>query len=264
MSLEMKLRMRTVSVGAGVALCFVLGVPAILEGAGEVGEVSEIDFDRDVRPILSDACYPCHRPDAKVRQAELRLDTKEGAFRLRDGRAVIVPGKSGESELARRVRTTDPADVMPPPKANRVLSPREKKLLVGWIDRGTPWKEHWAFRRPERPPLPSVRDAAWPRNAIDRFVLARLDKEGLTPSRQAAPETLVRRLTLDFTGLPPSPDEVEAFIADTAPGHVALARLGGQRPQHQHAIRPVHGRADRRGPAPGGDLRAAARHRLQP
>jgi hypothetical protein len=175
-----------------------------------------VHFSRDVLPILSDNCFQCHGPDAKARKAKLRLDTQDGA--LRKDRPVIVAGKSADSELIHRVSSTDADEVMPPPKSNRKLTATQIETLKRWIDEGAKWGRHWAFDPPRRPTLPAVRDNRWPRNGIDRFILARLEAEGLTPSAEAPKETLLRRVTLDLTGLPPTPAEVDAFLADAAPG----------------------------------------------
>lgn len=172
---------------------------------------SAVDFSRDILPILSDKCFHCHGPDEKARQAGLRLDTKEGAFRQRKGRAIIHPGKSAASELIRRITTTDPDETMPPADANRKLTPRQIELLRQWVDEGATWGKHWAFVPPVRPPLPTVKQAEWPRNEIDRFILSRLEKEGLKPSAQATGEAWLRRVSLDLTGLPPTLAELDDF-----------------------------------------------------
>jgi hypothetical protein len=174
-----------------------------------------VDFSRDVLPILSDNCFQCHGPDAKARKAGLRLDSEQGA--LRKANAVIAPGKSAASELIRRITSTDPDEKMPPPRSNHKLTPRQIELLRRWIDEGARWGRHWAFQKPRRPALPAVTDRRWPINSIDFFVLARLEAEGLRPSPEASREALIRRLTLDLTGLPPTPQEVDAFVADAAP-----------------------------------------------
>src|SRR5947208_2337628 len=176
-----------------------------------------VDFNRDVLPILSNHCFQCHGPDEAARKAKLRLDTKDGAFRVKDGVTVIVPGKSADSELYHRVSSHDETEVMPPPKVNKKLTAQQIDTLKRWIDQGATWARHWAFEPPQRPKLPTVKDAAWPKNAIDYFVLQRLEKEGLSPSPQASPEILLRRVTLDLTGLPPTPEEVDAFLADQSP-----------------------------------------------
>jgi hypothetical protein len=176
-----------------------------------------IDFSHDIQPILSDNCYHCHGPDEKDRKAKLRLDTKEGAYRNVDGKAVIAPGKSAQSELIRRITTKDEDDLMPPPKSNRKLTPQQIDLLRRWVDQGAPWGQHWAFETPRRPEPPPAKDKKWTRNPVDQFILARLDKEGLKPSPEAPRETLIRRVTLDLTGLPPTLAEVDAFLADKSP-----------------------------------------------
>src|SRR5947208_1774096 len=142
-----------------------------------VGRLSaqEPNFSRDVLPILSNHCFQCHGPDAKARKAELRLDTADGA--LRADEPVIVPGKSSDSELVRRIAHGDTKKRMPPPQANKPLSAAQIDILKRWIDAGAKWGRHWAFEPPRRPPLPAVRNAAWVRNPIDHFVLARLEAE---------------------------------------------------------------------------------------
>ncbi|GDY23197.1 chromosome segregation protein [Verrucomicrobiota bacterium] len=176
-----------------------------------------VDFNRDIRPVLSDNCYHCHGPDVKARKADLRLDTREGAFRIKNGKTVILPGKASQSDLYRRLVATDPDDLMPPPKSHRKLTPEQIDLVRRWIDEGANWSQHWAFISSVRPALPKIKNTAWPRNAIDHFVLAELEKQGLSPAPAAAKETLLRRVTLDLTGLPPTPAEVDAFLADAAP-----------------------------------------------
>jgi Protein of unknown function (DUF1553)/Protein of unknown function (DUF1549)/Concanavalin A-like lectin/glucanases superfamily/Planctomycete cytochrome C len=178
---------------------------------------AEVDYTRDIQPILSDTCYHCHGPDESKREAKLRLDTREGAFRLRKGKAVIVPGDSGKSELVRRITTDDPDDHMPPPDSNRKLTPRQIDLIKQWIDQGAKWEQHWAFVPPVRRPLPQTKLQGWARNGIDAFILARLEREGLKPSSEATREALIRRVTLDLTGLPPTPAEIDAFLGDPSP-----------------------------------------------
>jgi mono/diheme cytochrome c family protein len=168
-------------------------------------------FSRDILPILSDNCFRCHGPDARARKADLRLDTAEGA------RSVLTPGKSADSEIIRRVASTNRKEQMPPPKSNRKLTPAQIDLLRRWVDAGAKWGKHWALEKPERPQLPHVRAAGWPRNPIDAFMLARLEAEGLGPAPEAARETLIRRVSLDLTGLPPPLEEVEAFCKDASP-----------------------------------------------
>ena len=193
----------------GALLAFI--VPATVR-AGDAGTV---DFSRDVLPILSENCLLCHGPDTKTRKADLRLDVKESALRSKE--PVIVAGKSGESELIRRIESEDPEEVMPPPKAGHKLTDQQKETLKRWIDQGAKWGKHWAFEPPRRPELPHVKDQRWPRNPIDHFVLARLEAEGLHPSAEADRTTLIRRLSLDLIGLPPTPAEVDAFVTSSSP-----------------------------------------------
>ncbi|MGH7138961.1 MAG: DUF1549 domain-containing protein, partial [Pirellulales bacterium] len=190
---------------------------AVLVGAAEnVAAMRAIDFNREIRPILSNNCFKCHGPDAAERKAELRLDLREATLRpAESGMTPVVPGKPDESELVRRVFATDD-DQMPPADSNKRLTAAEKLLLKEWIASGAAWQEHWSFVAPRRPALPSVSRADWPRNPIDHFILARLDAEGLRPSPEADRRTLIRRLSLDLTGLPPSPDEVERFASDAS------------------------------------------------
>ncbi len=175
-----------------------------------------INFLRDVRPILSAKCFGCHGPDAAKRKGKLRLDTRDGAFQEREGRAVIVPRKPEASELYLKITAASADDRMPPAEAKKELSKDEVELLREWIAQGAPWQEHWAFQAPVRPEVPAVPGASGARNEIDRFILARLEKEGLKPSEEADRRTLARRVTLDLTGLPPTIEEVEAFAGDSS------------------------------------------------
>jgi hypothetical protein len=172
---------------------------------------NQVVFNRDILPILSENCFLCHGPDKTMRKAKLRLDVKEGAMR------VIVPGKGADSELIQRITATDPDEMMPPPKSNRKLTSAQKELLRRWIDQGAPWGKHWAYETFQRPQPPIVKNPSWCRNDIDRLVLARLEREGLKPAPEASRETLIRRVTLDLTGLPPTLKELDAFLADQAP-----------------------------------------------
>jgi len=174
-----------------------------------------VDFSRDVLPILSENCLLCHGPDADARKADLRLDLKDSA--LRHDEPVIVPGKSAESELIFRVTSDDETEVMPPPGEKRhPLTAEEIATLTRWIDQGAPWGTHWAFKTPRRPPFPALKNDAWVKNGIDRFILAKLDAEALAPSPEADRTTLIRRASLDLTGIPPTVAEVDAFLADTS------------------------------------------------
>ncbi len=181
------------------------------------GPPRTVEFNRDIRAILSDACYTCHGPAKSTRKADLRLDTEAGLFGDLGGYRAVVPGKAADSHLWQRVSSADPARRMPPPRSGRRLTPRQLDLLRRWIEQGAKWQNHWSFIPPRRPPLPAVQDAGWVRNPIDSFVLGRLEQEKLRPSPEAPRATLIRRMTLDLTGLPPTPAEVEAFEADRSP-----------------------------------------------
>ena len=176
-----------------------------------------IDFNRDIRPILSDKCFACHGPDEAQRQAGLRLDSREGAFADRGGYMVIIPGDSAASRLYHRISHQQEAVRMPPPHAERKLTRDEIDLIRLWIEQGAPWETHWAYRHPEGPEAPAIENSSWPRNAIDNFVLARLEAESLEPSLEADKVTLLRRATFDLTGLPPTPEQVDSFLDDDSP-----------------------------------------------
>jgi mono/diheme cytochrome c family protein len=176
------------------------------------------DFNRDIRPILSQNCFACHGPDEHDRRGGLRLDDREAALReLDSGDTAIVPGDPAASALVARIHHTDPDVVMPPPETNRVLSEAQKQLLEGWIASGAEYAPHWAYVPPIAHAVPAVEDGAWSRTWIDRFVFDRLTGQGLTPAAEADAVTLVRRLTFDLTGLPPEPEEVDAYLADDRP-----------------------------------------------
>ncbi|MFM7112345.1 MAG: DUF1549 domain-containing protein, partial [Planctomycetota bacterium] len=181
------------------------------------------DFAREVRPILARACFKCHGPDEGARKGKLRLD-ESALARLggRSGNPAIVPGKPGDSPLVARL-DAEGARRMPPRSSGLELSAKEKAILRDWVASGAEYQRHWAFVAPVKPALPPVRQADWCRNPIDRFVLARLEAAGLKPSREADRHTLIRRLSFDLTGLPPTPGESDAFVADERPD--AFARL---------------------------------------
>ncbi len=196
------------------ALTFIVATTAFVWRTPTASAQKPLDFNRDVRPILSDNCFTCHGPDEAARKARLRFDTKDGAF-AKTG--VIVAGKASESRLYKRIVSTNPDAVMPPPSTGHKLTPPQIETIKRWIDDGANWTEHWAFIAPKRPEVPNVKDSAWVRNPIDNFILARLEKEGLKPSPEADKTTLIRRVTLDLTGLPPTPKEVDDFLADKSP-----------------------------------------------
>jgi len=177
-----------------------------------------VDFNREILPILVENCFTCHGPDADERKAELRLDTHEGALgKGESGDIAVVPGKSAESAVIARILSKDRDEVMPPPKSKHQLTTAQKDLLQRWIDEGAAWGSHWAYEPPQRHATPTVKDAARVRSPIDNFILARLEREGLEPSPEADRRTLLRRLSLDLLGLPPTPGQVQAFLADTRP-----------------------------------------------
>jgi|688.fasta_scaffold120859_3 hypothetical protein len=179
------------------------------------------DFAREVRPVLSNRCFKCHGPDEGNREGGLRLDLHDAATaELDSGARAIVPEHPLDSELVARITSTDPDLVMPPPHTKVVLTDDEKRILTEWIAAGAEYRPHWAFERPTLPEPPAASGlsrADWPRNPIDRFVLARLDREGVPPAREADAATLCRRVHLDLVGLPPSPAELDAFLADPSP-----------------------------------------------
>ena len=208
---------------------------ALLGSALSARAADKVDFNYDIQPILSSKCFHCHGPDEKAREAKLRLDIREEALKERDGIRAIVPGDLAASDLVERIVSKDKDEVMPPPKEGHPLEPREIELLKRWIAEGAEYKAHWSFVKPvvrgiadfglriadweKREPArgAALRKqqaalAAWPRNPIDRYILDRLLAEGLTPSREAEPETLIRRMSFDLTGLPPTPEEVQAFL----------------------------------------------------
>jgi mono/diheme cytochrome c family protein len=186
---------------------------AVSFAANPPAPAKPINFDRDIRPILSENCFACHGPDANKRKAKLRLDTKAGAFADLGGSFALVPGKPEESTLIDRISSDDPDEIMPPPKSEKRLTPAQIELLRRWVASGAEYKGHWAFERPSKPGLPPAPAT----NEIDRFVRARLAEKGLTPSPRADRSTLIRRLSFDLIGLPPTPAEVKAFVEDQSP-----------------------------------------------
>lgn len=177
----------------------------------------EIEFNRDVRPILSDLCFQCHGPDSSQRQADLRLDQESGLLGATDAPSVVVKGKAAESELFARLISNDPDLQMPPASSGKQITTAQIETLKQWINKGAQWQKHWAFIPPRRPDVPQVKQADWVRNPIDAFVFARLEQEGLVPSAEAEKSTLLRRLSLDLTGLPPSLAQQERFFKDDSP-----------------------------------------------
>jgi uncharacterized protein DUF1549/cytochrome c len=205
---------------AGVRrLCAAVGVAFLLLAVPEarIRAVEPLHFNRDVRPILSEHCFACHGRDANARKAGLRLDLREKAVATAESGAIpIVPGKPDASEVARRIFNSDESQLMPPPSTGKPLTPAQRDILRRWIAEGARYEPHWAFQPPVRSRPPAVKHAEWARNAVDNFILARLDAEGLEPSPPAELATLFRRVSLDLTGLPPSPGDVIVFAHEMA------------------------------------------------
>jgi hypothetical protein len=209
-------RDRAATVAVLLATAALTTFSLISTGRAEGGK-KMVDYNRDIRPILSAKCFACHGADPKAIQAGLRLDRRADALRkLASGRQAIVPGDILASELTQRISTSGPM-VMPPVDSHKALTTAEKQTLMRWIGEGAEYKEHWAFVKQVRPALPAVKQKAWPKNGIDYFVLAKLEKEHLAPASEADRTTLIRRASLDLTGVPPMPAEVDAFLADKSP-----------------------------------------------
>ncbi len=207
---------RTLFVWIGLLL-FACGEPASTSGSFVLPD--RVDFNFHIKPILSDRCFTCHGPDDKAREAGLRLDTPEGAFALLEDSShyALVPGDPDRSQLYHRIRSTDPETVMPPPESNLALSEYEIALLSRWIEQGAEWKAHWSFLPVSRPEIPEIPEGSSLTNPIDRFVAARLQERGLRLSPEADKELLLRRVSLDLTGLPPGLSEMESFLKDSSP-----------------------------------------------
>ena len=206
------LRNRLLGFGWGVFLG--LWAAALEAGTG-ARPTPPVDFNRQIRPILSEHCFACHGPDEGKRKAGLRLDRQEDAFlKLKSGQYALVAGKPESSTLVERILTKDPDEIMPPPQHGKPLSAAQIDLLQQWVRQGAAWQQHWSFIAPTAPELPRVQDGKWARNAIDAFVLSRLESEGIKPNPEADSVSLQRRVTLDLTGLPPTVEEVDAFLAD--------------------------------------------------
>jgi hypothetical protein len=172
-----------------------------------------LQYNRDIRPVLADNCFRCHGPDSAARAADLRVDQREAAV----AQGAIVPGDVEQSELVRRITSTDPDEIMPPPDSRKELTAAQKEVLKQWIAEGAEYQLHWSFLPPVRPALPTVKDASWVRNPIDHFILAKLESAGLAPAPPADRRTLARRVSLDLIGLPPAPAIVERFVQDPSP-----------------------------------------------
>ncbi len=180
-------------------------------------EVSEVNFNFDVKPILSDKCYTCHGPDDKARQANLRLDIQDGFYKsLEDNpnHYVINKNNPNESEILKRINSENSIYVMPPPESNLTLSEKEKQILKKWVSQGGKWEQHWAYTKPELPKVPEIKNKDWATNEIDFFISNKLESKGMTPSNLEEKEILIRRAYFDIIGLPPSLDEIDNFISD--------------------------------------------------
>ena len=181
-------------------------------------DAAKVDFNREIRPILTENCYKCHGPDDGARKAKLRFDVREPALKpAKSGKVAIAPGAPEKSEMIARITTPDDDDRMPPLKTGKKLTAAQIESLRRWIAQGAPYAIHWAYLKPVRPPLPEVKNKRWPRNPIDYFILGRLEPAGLKPSPRADNYTLIRRVSLDLTGLPPTLDEVDKFVRDRDP-----------------------------------------------
>ncbi|MGZ8901831.1 MAG: DUF1549 domain-containing protein, partial [Limisphaerales bacterium] len=199
---------------------FVRGCAAMVASALTVfaAEQGSVDFQRQIRPILSQNCFLCHGPDEAELKGGLRLDVREDALKpSKSGAIAIVPKEPGTSELLKRISHSDPDELMPPSKSGKKLTGEEIDLLTRWIAEGAPYAQHWAYKKPVRAPLPKVAKKEWARNGVDYFIAERLEKEKLEPSPEADRNTLIRRVALDLTGLPPTVEELNAFLTDLAP-----------------------------------------------
>ncbi len=190
-----------------------LALGASLLAIPAAGLADEVEFNRDIRPILRETCFRCHGPDSGSRKADLRLDRREDAIKA----GAIKPGDLDASEAIARIFSEDPEEVMPPPKSHKSLNAAQKDLIKRWVASGAEYQPHWAFIPPEKAEPPAVKEAEWSKNPIDRFLLARMEEKGLKHAPEADRRTLARRASLDLTGLPPAPADVEAFLNDQAP-----------------------------------------------
>ncbi len=206
------------------AIAFSTGIPtptsALIDGDGTdpARRSDKVDFNRDIRPIISNNCYACHGPDGEARKAGVRFDIPSGAVTpAKDGKIPVVAGHPEQSEMYARITAADPDDRMPPASFGKTLTPAQIELIRKWIEQGGKYERHWSLVPPTRPALPQVSEPSWPRNGIDAFIMDRLDEAGLAPSPEAENARLLRRVTLDLTGLPPTIEELDAFLADPSP-----------------------------------------------
>ncbi len=222
------LRMRFNTVGRIWTLAVSAAFIGLLHGSAASSADAPVSYSRDIRPILSNHCYACHGPDEKKREADLRLDVREIAIE-----SAIVPGKADESELLARVTSDDADERMPPASSKKpALTPEQVDLLKRWIDQGANFDRHWAYVTPTRPNVPDVKNGQWPLNPLDRFIAAEHERRGYTPAPEADRRTLIRRLSFDLIGLPPTPEEIDQFVNDDSPG--AYERLVDRLLQSKH------------------------------
>jgi hypothetical protein len=206
---------RSIRCGVVIVALVLILVWTFLPEASAYNQANKpVDFNREIRPILSDNCFTCHGPDDKQRMARLRFDTREGAF---EKAGVIIPGDAAKSKLIQRIATKDPEMLMPPTYSGHKLTDKQIDLLRRWVDEGAKWETHWAYRALQHAEPPNVKTPSWVRNPIDNFILARLEREGLKPSPEADKVTLLRRLYFDLIGLPPTLAEIDSFLADQSP-----------------------------------------------
>lgn len=222
---------KTIAILVGLA-----ALTAVLSASASDAGDDRVSYNRDIRPILSDNCFACHGLDAKERKADLRLDTAEGAVADLGGYQAIFPKDPEKSEAWDRIITPDPDEIMPPPEVHKTLTAEQKSLIKRWIEQGAEYEQHWSFIAPQKSTLPPLSDLA---NPVDAFIRDRLQKEALQPSPEADKETLVRRVTLDLTGLPPTLEEVDAFLADSSPQAYErlVDRLLGEATYGEHMAR---------------------------
>ena len=206
------------SMRVGARLLLVGGCLWLAAGHGMAAEppAAPVDFQRDIRPILSDKCFFCHGPDEKHREADLRIDSREGIFQRKGKLHIVTAGKPDDSKLWLRISSSDPEQIMPPADSGKTLNPQERDLIRRWIEQGATWKDHWAYGTPVRPVMPALPADSLANSDLDRLIQVRLRQAGLTPAAPADPHTLVRRVTFDLTGLPPTLAEVNHFVQASA------------------------------------------------
>ena len=265
-------RRRFTSLTAGAALIALVSAVSLRASAQPPAAApAPLSFNRDIRPILANNCFACHGPDEKKRETDFHFDTKEGMF-LEEG--IVVPGSAAKSVLVKKITEPDPKDRMPPPDSGHALTDAQIALLKRWIDEGARWDTHWAYTAPSGPELPAVRQAQWVRNPIDQFILARLEREGLQPSREADKTTLLRRLSYDLTGLAADAGRSRRVPRRQVPrrlreargraaGVAALRRADGDALARRGALR-RHARLPHRQPARHVALARLGDQRLQP